>query len=139
MIDGRKTTATLAAWLFLSLGPAFAGERKTGGAFTIVHDLLGASAASVGSGGACVEGSDCLAGAVGQVSVGTQTNAAHSAGGGFFDFHYNFERLLVLLPGEIFVPGAPPGKAGSPSSQLINVPFAVRVYAVDNAYNVAST
>jgi Leucine-rich repeat (LRR) protein len=47
-----------------------------------------------------------------------------------------FNRLQLLLPGEIAVPGAPTGKVGSPATQVAGVPFTVIVNGVDSSFNL---
>ena len=46
-------------------------------------------------------------------------------------------KLQVLMPGETAAPGTPAGKAGTPVNQAANVPFLVRINAVDDNWNVA--
>ncbi len=47
-----------------------------------------------------------------------------------------FNRLQLLLPGEIAVPGAPTGKVGVPATQVAGVPFTVIVNGVDSSFNL---
>ncbi|RJP60137.1 MAG: hypothetical protein C4541_04675, partial [Candidatus Auribacter fodinae] len=46
-------------------------------------------------------------------------------------------QLVVVIPGETFNTAVPEGKTGTPLDQVINVPFAVKVYPVDANMNHA--
>ncbi|MCE5301246.1 MAG: hypothetical protein LLG37_10315 [Spirochaetia bacterium] len=50
-------------------------------------------------------------------------------------------RFIIIAPGETFTPGTVPGKSGSPSTQVVGIPFGVTVVSVNDAanYNVIET
>jgi hypothetical protein len=50
-----------------------------------------------------------------------------------------YNRLQVLLPGEIADPGTIDGKSGTPDTQTVGVPFNVRVRAVDASWTTQSS
>ena len=50
-----------------------------------------------------------------------------------------FTRLQLLAPGETAVPGAAPGKTGTPTNQTVDVAFNVTVNAVDANWNSVNT
>lgn len=134
--------ARVAAVLGLTLwaGPALAAGPKTGaGGIVIVDDLVGGSAGSVNLGGPCT--GVCVSGSLAQLAVSTQvTPVLDSVGAGYFDFHYNFERLVVLAPGENPRPDSASGKSGAPATTiLIGQPALFRVFATDVMGNHAST
>jgi hypothetical protein len=50
-----------------------------------------------------------------------------------------YSRLQVLLPGETAAPGTPSGKTGTPSAQVVGVPFSITVRACDSTWNTVTT
>ena len=131
----------LALWTAMLLpGGALAAGQKSGGIYTIADDLIGGFAGSRRPGPRLQLLFACLAGSLGQFSAMTASDGSTtSSEGGYFSFHYKYERLLPILPGEQFVPGAATGKAGTPSPLVTNVPYMIKVFATDSAFNVAST
>ncbi len=49
-----------------------------------------------------------------------------------------FDRLLVVVPGESFLPGSESGRMGSPVDQQGDQPFQISVYATDQFWNQAT-
>lgn len=47
----------------------------------------------------------------------------------------NFDKLLIVVPGESYAAGHPNGKTGTPSNRVVGAAFNVAVRAVDAAYN----
>jgi len=54
-------------------------------------------------------------------------------------FAQGFSRLQVLLPGESAAPGTATGKFGTPASQVVGIPFDVRVSACDDSWNTVAS
>ena len=50
-----------------------------------------------------------------------------------------YTRLQVLLPGENPAPGTGTGKSGTPTGQVVGIPFSVRVRACDNSWNLVTS
>lgn len=44
-------------------------------------------------------------------------------------------RLFSILPGEVWTPGFPPGRTGSPATQAVNSPFNLRILLTDTLWN----
>lgn len=50
-----------------------------------------------------------------------------------------YTRLQVLLPGETAAPGTASGKTGTPTAQVVGVPFSVTVRACDDTWTTVTT
>ena len=50
-----------------------------------------------------------------------------------------FAKLLMVMPGETYAPGAPTGKTGAATAPVANIDYAVEVYGVDDYWNRVSS
>jgi hypothetical protein len=95
---------------------------------------------------AAIEGKWAPAGLTDIVQMGPKrqvlvtTDKLPSPNGGFFALKLReATKLLVVLPGETVAFGSAPGKTGTPDPQIINLPVQVKVYAVDDSYNLVAS
>ncbi len=79
------------------------------------------------------------------VSDVTNTSIKSDTSSSIYIFPGSYSKLLVLLPGEVYLPGDTtinttytPGKSGTPSDQYILEDFMIAVYATDSMWNKTS-